>query len=106
VEDHNLAYKLIDIRQALKKHGGDQDQTATHHLMIYITDPQGNPVTGAKVGFLIEGPDKENQRVMAMGMETGYGADISLAAKGKYTIKTKAVVGDKTLIHGFTKTME
>lgn len=101
VDGHELIYELIDIQQAIKEHSGNENNATTHHLMVYITDPQGDPATGAKVGFLIEGPQGEDQKVMAMGMEAGYGADISLAAKGKYTIKTKAVAGDQTVIYGF-----
>jgi hypothetical protein len=101
VDSHELTYELIDMRQAMKEHGGHGTDTATHHLMVHITDPKGNPAADARVGFLIEGPEGAEQKVMAMGMGSGYGADISLNPAGKYTIKTKAVSEDQTLIDSF-----
>jgi hypothetical protein len=50
---------------------------------------------------LIQGPDDTTQKVMAMAMSGGYGADISLQASGEYTIKAKVVSGEKSLIDGF-----
>ncbi len=79
---------------------------ATHHLMVFVTDPSGKPVTGAKVGFDVVSPDKKKeQKVMAMGMGDGYGANLDLAVKGKYTIRTKVVGGAKqvSLNHEFVK---
>ncbi|MCF8027221.1 MAG: hypothetical protein K9K81_02565 [Desulfobacteraceae bacterium] len=99
VNNHELTYELIDMRQALKEHGSDSE--ATHHLMVFIRDQNGDAVTGAKTGFLIQGPDGKQQRVMAMGMADGYGADVSLDPPGTYTIRTKAVAGGKTLLHSF-----
>ena len=99
VDNHELTYELIDMREALKEHGSDSE--ATHHLMIFIRDQNGDAVTGAKTGFLIQGPDGKQQRVMAMGMADGYGADVSLDPPGEYTIRTKAVAGGKTLLHSF-----
>jgi hypothetical protein len=99
VDSHELTYELIDMREALKEHGSDSK--ATHHLMVFIRDQNGDAVTGAKAGFLIQGPDGKQQKVMAMAMADGYGADVSLDPPGTYTIRTKAVAGDKSLIHSF-----
>ena len=38
---------------------------------------------------------------MAMGMNGGYGADINLSLPGEYTVKTKAVLEDQTLLDSF-----
>lgn len=92
-DGHELAYYLIDMEAM---------GSATHHLMVYITDPEGNQITGAKTGFLIEGPEGEKQKIMTMGMSGGYGADVSLGTPGDYTIKTKAVTEDKTLVDDFS----
>ncbi|MFP3983141.1 MAG: hypothetical protein ACLFV2_05560 [Desulfurivibrionaceae bacterium] len=105
VDDHEMAYYLIDMGDmgaGMEGHEGQGEQAATHHLMVYIADPAGNLITGAKTGFLIQGPEGEKQKTMAMGMSGGYGADIALGAPGDYTIKTKAKTEDKTLIDSFS----
>ena len=103
-DGHELAYYLIDMGDAgseMEGHEGHGHQGPTHHLMVYITDPEGKPVPDAKTGFLIEGPDGEKQKTMAMGMSGGYGADVSLGASGKYTIRTKAVAEGGTVMDSF-----
>ncbi len=99
VDGYTLSYRLIDMRQMAKEM---PEMTATHHLMLYITDPQGQPVTNATVGFLIEGPDGSEQQVMAMSMGDGYGSDVSIKQPGKYIVKAKAVTGEKTLLDEFS----
>lgn len=99
VEGCTLTYRLIDMRETAKEMPG---MTATHHLMVFITDPAGHPVTNATVGFLIEGPEGGEQQVMAMAMGDGYGANVNLSRPGNYTIKAKAMAGDKTLLDAFT----
>lgn len=104
IDGYRLTYRLIDMRKAMsemKEKGHDMQSTATHHLMLYITDAAGKAVTGARVGFLIEGAGPAGQKVMAMGMAGGYGADVRLAEGKKHTIKAKAVAGEKTLIDSF-----
>ncbi|MFP4256173.1 MAG: hypothetical protein ACLFQ9_04870, partial [Desulfobacterales bacterium] len=106
---HEMAYYLIDMGDAgseMEGHEGHGDEGLTHHLMVYITDPEGNQVTGAKTGFLIEGPQGEKQKTMATGMSGGYGADVSLGSSGKYTIRTKAVTEDTTVKDSFEYSTE
>ena len=107
-DGYSLAYHLIDMKAqmaAMKDHGkghnmGEMDMT--HHLMVYVTDDSGNVVKDAKVGYLVVNPDGTKQKLMCMHMKGGFGSDISLKQKGKYTIKTKAVAGDKKLMDEFT----
>lgn len=110
VQGYGLAYRLYnwDERNVMMKGmeghtmpGMDATGKATHHLMLVIKGGDGKEVSGAKVGFLVTGPDKVEHKTLTMGMSGGYGADVILAAKGGYTIKTKAVVGDKTLVEDF-----
>ena len=54
-----------------------------------------------KVGFLVTGPDGSKQKAMAMGMKGAYGANMDFSQKGVYSIKTKAVFGDKKLFDQF-----
>lgn len=108
-DGHKLAYYLIDMGEEgseMEGHKGHGEQAPTHHLMVYITDPSGGRVTGAKTGFLIEEPDGKKQKTMAMEMSGGYGADVSLQPAVKYTIKTKAETEEKTLISTFEYSRE
>ena len=73
----------------------------TQHLMVSITGPDGAAVEQGKVGFLVAGPDGSEQKAMAMGMKGAYGADMDFGKKGIYTIKTKAVFGDKKMFDRF-----
>jgi hypothetical protein len=95
VDGYRLAYHLVDLP-------GRQE----HHLMVYVMSPDGEPVEEAKIGYLVEGPDGSKQKVMAMGMKTAFGADVNLTLKGNYTIKTKALVGNKKLLDKFTYAVE
>lgn len=101
VNGYKLTYRLIDIREQMEKTADKSEISATHHLMLFIQTPDGEPVTSAKVGFLIESNQKADQKVMAMGMAKGFGADIYLNGAGQYTIKSKTVFGNQKLIDSF-----
>jgi len=73
----------------------------TWHLMVSITAPEGAKVEQGKVGFLVTGPDGSKQKGMAMGMKGAYGADMDFGERGVYTVKTKAVFGDRKLFDRF-----
>jgi hypothetical protein len=98
VDGHHFSYELIDMREKVKDMPGMKD---THHLMVYVKDGEGKALEGAKVGYFIKGPDGAEQKKMAMGMGGGYGADINLGTAGKYSIKTKVMVGDMKIMHDF-----
>lgn len=91
VDGYQLAYHLLDL-----------PNNDAHHLMTYVVDPQGNPVTAAKVGYLVIGPDGKKQKVMAMGMKESFGGDVDFTVKGSYIVKTKVVVETDRLIDSFT----
>ena len=91
VEGYRLAYHLLDLPGREVK-----------HLITYIVDAAGKPVNDAKVGFLVVDPGGNEQMVMAMTMKDSFGGDVDFSLKGKYTIKSKAVVGDKNLLDSFT----
>lgn len=110
VQGHAFVYRLYswEERNAMMKGmeghsmpGMDDTGKATNHLMLFIRDPKGAEVSGAKVGFLIVGPGKSEQKTLTMGMSGGYGADVVLKEKGKYEVTAKAVAGDKTLTEKF-----
>jgi hypothetical protein len=73
----------------------------TWHLMVSFTAPEGAKVEKGKAGFLVVGPDGSKQKAMAMGMKGAYGADMDFDEKGVYTVKTKAVFGDRKLFDRF-----
>ena len=91
VEGYQFAYHLLNM-----------EDRATHHMMVYILAPDGGKVEDAKVGFLVNGPGGTKQKMMAMGMQGAYGADLDLKQKGSYTVKMKAVSGDQKFLDEFT----
>lgn len=105
LEGYRFAYHLIDIRKRpdeMKDMEGSKEADATHHLMVYVMDPDGQNVEEAKLGYLVEGPDGAKQKLMAMGMQGAYGANVNFKNKGTYTIKTKLLAGDKKLFDRFS----
>ena len=78
----------------------------TWHLMVAVTDPEGSEVEKGKVGFLVKGPDGAKQKAMGMGMKGAYGADVDIGEKGVYTVKTKAIIGDRKLFDEFSYEMK
>jgi hypothetical protein len=102
VDGYGLAYHLINLRDKMKDMENMPEMQATHHMMVYIVSPDGTPLARAKVGYLVEGPDGSKQKLMAMGMQDGFGADVDFQAPGAYTVKTKAVANGTTLLDAFT----
>ena len=91
VDNYHLVYDLYVM----------PGMESSHHLMVTIHSPEGSAVENASVGYLITAPDGTKQKVMAMSMGDGYGADINLAGKGTYTISVKALFGDTDLRDSF-----
>ena len=110
-EGFTLAYHLIDMKAqmaAMKEHAQAHDSgkmDMTHHLMVYLTNANGNSLKDAKVGYLVVNPDGTKQKLMCMYMKSGFGSDISLNQKGTYTIKTKALSGDIKIMDQFSYTV-
>ena len=91
VHGYSLAYHLLDLPNRKE-----------HHLMIYIMNEKREAVGKGKVGYLVVGPEGRKQKVMAMVMNEAFGADVDFTAKGTYTIKTKALIGNAKLLDQFT----
>jgi hypothetical protein len=105
IEGYRFAYHLIDIQKGteeMKDMKGSKEADMTHHLMVYVKDPDGRPAEGAKLGYLVEGPDGAKQKLMTMGMQGAFGANANFKTKGTYTVKTKFLVGDKKLLDKFS----
>ncbi|MDM8522855.1 hypothetical protein QUF80_05725 [Desulfococcaceae bacterium HSG8] len=101
VDGYKFGYHLIDMKEKMKHMKNMPEMKATHHLMVYVESPDGHEVEKAKVGYLVEGPGDSKQKLMAMGMAGGFGADVDFSAKGAYVVKTKMVAGDKKLADKF-----
>ena len=106
VKGYGLTYRLIDMQARMKDMADMPAMEATHHLMLFVHPPEGKSIEQPKVGFLVEGPKGKTQKVMAMAMSGGFGADLDLSEKGDYTIKSKAVFGEVKLIDGFEYPIE
>jgi hypothetical protein len=105
IEGYRFAYHLIDIQKGteeMKDMKGPKEADMTHHLMVYVKDPDGRPAEGAKLGYLVEGPDGAKQKLMTMGMQGAFGANANFKTKGTYTVKTKFLAGDKKLLDRFS----
>ncbi|MBU0991415.1 MAG: hypothetical protein KJ737_02880 [Proteobacteria bacterium] len=103
VDGYSMMYHLIDMTAHMKDM---PEMKGSHHLMVSLKDQNGKTVADAILGFSVTGPDKEEQKVMAMGMSDGFGGDINLMKKGDYTIKVKALVGKTKLVDEFTYTVK
>ena len=105
IEGYRFAYHLIDIQKGteeMKDMKGPKEADMTHHLMVYVMAPDGNAIEGAKLGYLVEGPDGAKQKLMTMGMQGAFGANANFKTKGTYTVKTKFLAGDKKLLDKFS----
>lgn len=89
---------LDDVKAAMAKVGMKE----THHLMVAFVDAAGNQLVDGTVAVKIVDPSgKEGAPIKLIGMDGHFGADILLAAKGKYAFK----VGTK-LPDGITRQYE
>ncbi len=100
VDGYHFNYQLIDIRAKVADAKDMPAGMKSHHLMVYIKDTAGKALAG-RTGYLITGPDNTTQKIMTMGMDGGYGADINLSSKGIYKIKTKIRAGSINLSDSF-----
>jgi len=115
VQDLSFTYRIYSwaernvMMKGMEGHampGMDASGKATNHLMLFIKDGSGKELADGKVGFILTGPDKAEQKTLTMGMTGGYGADVVLKAPGAYTIKTKAKLGDRSLEEEFGYTVK
>ena len=112
VNGYMLSYHFMDLRD---KKTNDKDKAAMdashdmtkkqmdkpHHLMVYIMDKNHNPILKGKVGFMIKDAQGNAQKEMGMFMSEGFGTTADMKKKGVYSITSKAIFGDKTLMDKF-----
>ena len=102
IDGGTLTHAVPIPREGLRENSLLWVADETHHLMVYVIGPDGHAVQEAKLGYLVEGPDGAKQKLMAMGMQGAYGANVNFNKKGMYTIKVKCLVGDKKLFDRFS----
>lgn len=101
-EGYTFVYQLIDMTgnmKKMKKMAGMEHMTATHHLMANV-EGSVSP-ENSKGGFIITDPDGKKEKVMAMKMGSGFGADVNMMKKGEYKIKVKFMFGEDKLLDEF-----
>jgi hypothetical protein len=82
---------LKDVKAAMAKMGRKE----THHFMVAFVDTAtGRQISSGSAVLRIESPSgQEGEAVRLMAMEGYFGADITLAEKGVYTITLGTKVG-------------
>ena len=117
VDAYMLAYHILDLRdqktEGMDKASMDRTYAMTnenmdrpHHLMLYIMDKNHKLILKGEVGFLIKDPEGNSQKIMGIYMDRGFGATVDMKNKGIYTIKAKAIIGDRELLDKFEYEME
>jgi hypothetical protein len=110
LQGFSLHYHLLDWKErnllmkgmeGMEMPGMDRSGKATHHLLLYLGGADGKSIPAAKVGFQVTAPDGSVQKTLTMGMQGGYGADVTMPAKGTYGIKMKADLGEKPIVDEF-----
>lgn len=76
-------------------------ENISHHLMVYVTGPDGQPLTNAALAYRVVGPDGKEQKGKFMGMGKGFGANLGFKAPGHYKVETTLTAGDKTVVDAF-----
>lgn len=67
----------------------------THHIAVEFKDVKsGKPLTSGEVMVKLQTPDKTTQTKELMGMQGHFGADFTLAKKGKYGVMCKFKLQD------------
>ncbi|MBE0605964.1 MAG: hypothetical protein IH610_06710 [Deltaproteobacteria bacterium] len=91
---------LIDMKAQMEKAKASgmkmEGMMNTHHIALSLNDPKAkSPVTEGKGTVTVTGPDKKSATYDIMVMQGHFGADVNLAAPGKYKFKTQVESGGK-----------
>lgn len=104
-DGYTFEYRLIDMKEKMKQLKNMPEMKETHHLMVFVKDSHGSAVKTAKVGYLIqEKGSTAMQKKMAMAMNNGFGADVTLSPGNHYLIKTKVMAGSEAVMDEFEYT--
>jgi hypothetical protein len=106
VDGHQFSYHLLALEEKAVAGTGtpgisttwpDPDHKKSHHLMLFLMDPDGKMMTDTDVGFAVKGPDGIVQEPRITLMTGGFGVDVDLNVKGTYEITTRIVAGNQGL---------
>ena len=91
VDGVKATFRVLDIKAKMEKMGMKE----THHIMVNFTDVKSHkPLSEGEVKLKVVGPDKKEQVKELMGMGSGFGADFTMPAKGKYGVMAKFKLAD------------
>jgi len=91
VDEVKATAMIKDVHEAMMGHG----MSETHHVMVRFAGTNDHPLNKGTVAVRIIAPSgKTTEPKMMMGMEGAFGADVTLAAKGKYTIEVACKLED------------
>jgi hypothetical protein len=91
VENVKATAMIKDVHEAMKEHG----MSETHHVMVRFASANDHPLDKGTVAVRITDPSgKTTEPMMMMGMEGSFGADVTLAARGKYNIEVACKLED------------
>lgn len=85
------SFYFMDIKAKMQALGMKE----TNHIMVMFADAKtGKMLPEGVVKVKVLGPDKSEQLKDLMGMRGGFGADFTLAQKGKYGVMCKFKLAD------------
>jgi hypothetical protein len=84
----------------------DDVQTGTHHLMIEVSDSEGNSVTDAMVKVSAISPTGREEIVDLDPMMAQYGANISFDEEGSYHLTVSVDAEGNPILTPFTYTVD
>jgi Ni/Co efflux regulator RcnB len=97
VDGVKATFKVISMKEHMKamKMEMSKELKETHHIMVEFKDAKsGKALTEGDVKVKLQAPDKSEQTKDLMGMEGHFGADFTLAKKGKYGVMAKFKLAD------------
>lgn len=108
ISGYTLTYYLLSVAEKqvtnimpTETTSSDFNKSKSHHLMVFVSRPDGRPATEGKAGFMVVQPNKTETRDIAVSMDGGFGSDVDLPFKGDFTITAKIVLVDVDLLDKF-----
>lgn len=110
VAGYTLEYTLIgipelDATSVMPRTSYDGGYDKTHHLMVFVSRPDGRRVTSGAVSLVVTAPNKTTQAPIARAMDGGHGADVELRFRGSYAVSAKLGLPDGDVADTFEYTV-
>ena len=97
VDGVKATFRVQTMKDAMKEMGMEMPKGVkeTHHIRVSFNDMKtGKAVEKGEVKIKVQSPDKSDETKDLTGMHGHFGADFSLAKKGKYGIMCKFKLPD------------